>query len=52
MGVARGRGAGAERALRTFVEEMKATGFVADAIRHHGVAGASVAPPDAGAPAP
>ena len=52
MGVARARGAGAERALRTFVEEMKATGFVADAMRRHGVAGASVAPPDAGAPAP
>jgi polar amino acid transport system substrate-binding protein len=47
MGVARGRGAPAAAALRGFVEEMKASGFVADAMRRHAVAGASVAPPAA-----
>jgi polar amino acid transport system substrate-binding protein len=46
MGLARSRGPAAEAALRAFVEEMKASGFVADALRRHGVAGATVAPPD------
>jgi len=50
MGLARSRGPAAEAALRAFVEEMKSSGFVADAMRRHGVAGATVAPPD-GAPA-
>ena len=45
MGVARARGPAAEAALRAFVEEMKASGFVADALRRHAVAGATVAPP-------
>lgn len=31
-------------ALRAFVEEMKASGFVAEALRRHGIQGASVAP--------
>ena len=47
MGLARARGAAAETALRAFVEEMKSSGFVAEAMRRHGVAGATVAPPDA-----
>jgi polar amino acid transport system substrate-binding protein len=47
MGLARARGAEAQAALRAFVEAMKASGFVADAIRRHDVAGATVAPPDA-----
>ena len=45
MGVARARGPAGEAALRAFVEEMKASGFVADAMRRHGVAGATIAPP-------
>jgi polar amino acid transport system substrate-binding protein len=28
-----------------FVEEMKASGFVADALKRHGIEGAAVAPP-------
>ena len=47
MGLARARGPAAEAALRAFVEEMKSGGFVADAMRRHAVAGATVAPPDA-----
>jgi polar amino acid transport system substrate-binding protein len=48
MGLARPRGAAATRALRAFVEDMKAGGFVADAMRRHGVSGATVAPADDG----
>lgn len=44
MGVPKSRGEAAAAALREFVEEMKASGFVADALRRHGIAGASVAP--------
>ncbi|MET0384222.1 MAG: transporter substrate-binding domain-containing protein [Burkholderiaceae bacterium] len=44
MGVAKRRGGAAAAALGAFVEEMKADGFVADALRRHAVAGASVAP--------
>ena len=50
MGQARGRGAAADAALRAFVEEMKANGFVADALRRYAVAGALVAPADAPSP--
>jgi polar amino acid transport system substrate-binding protein len=32
-------------ALRAFVEEMKASGFVAQALERHDIQGASVAPP-------
>lgn len=46
MGVPRSRGAAAAQALDAFVQEMKACGFVADALRRHGVVGASVAPMD------
>ncbi|MFL6697930.1 MAG: transporter substrate-binding domain-containing protein [Vitreoscilla sp.] len=45
MGLARARGPAAEAALRAFVEAMKASGFVQEAMRRHGVAGATVAPP-------
>lgn len=44
MGVPKSRGQAAALALREFVEEMKASGFVADALRKHGIVGASVAP--------
>lgn len=44
MGTPRGRDAGAKY-LREFVEEMKATGFVAQALARHGIEGAMVAPP-------
>lgn len=44
MGVPRSRGEAAAAALRAFVEEMKASGFVADALARHGIQGASVAP--------
>jgi polar amino acid transport system substrate-binding protein len=50
MGQARGRGVAADAALRTFVEEMKASGLVADALLRHHVAGAVVAPADAPSP--
>ena len=45
MGLARARGPAAEAALSAFVEEAKASGFVADAMRRHAVAGATIAPP-------
>ncbi|SDC68475.1 polar amino acid transport system substrate-binding protein [Cupriavidus sp. YR651] len=44
MGVPKGRGA-ARTWLSGFIEEMKASGFVADALRRHGIEGAGVAPP-------
>jgi polar amino acid transport system substrate-binding protein len=44
MGLPKSRGEGAAKHLRAFVEEMKATGFVADALKRHGIQGASVAP--------
>jgi polar amino acid transport system substrate-binding protein len=43
MGTPRGRDAGAKY-LREFVEEMKASGFVARALEQHRIEGASVAP--------
>jgi polar amino acid transport system substrate-binding protein len=45
MGVPKSRGGHAAAALAAFVEEMKASGFVADALKRHGIEGASVAPP-------
>ena len=45
MGTPKGRAAGAKY-LRTFVEEMKASGFVAAALARHGIEGASVGPPE------
>jgi polar amino acid transport system substrate-binding protein len=44
MGCARKRGEAAAAELGAFVEEMKASGFVAEALRRHGIQGASVAP--------
>jgi len=45
MGLPAGRGDAAANALADFVERMKSSGFVADALARHGVEGASVAPP-------
>lgn len=44
MGVPKGRTA-AQAWLSAYIEEMKATGFVADALRRHRIEGAAVAPP-------
>ena len=44
MGCPKGRGAEAAAALAAYVEEMKASGFVAEALARHGIEGASVAP--------
>src|SRR5207249_2269947 len=44
MGVPRGCGDAGFAYLSAFVEEMKASGFVADRIAEHGVVGLSVAP--------
>jgi polar amino acid transport system substrate-binding protein len=44
MGCQRSRGGEAAAQLARFVEEMKATGFVAEALARHGIEGASVAP--------
>ncbi|MDB5893268.1 MAG: transporter substrate-binding protein [Rhodoferax sp.] len=45
MGLPKGRGEAAARALYAYVEAMKASGFVAEALARHGIQGASVAPP-------
>ena len=44
MGTPKSRGAAAQAALVQFVEDMKASGFVAEALARHGIQGASVAP--------
>ena len=44
MGLPKARGAQAAVFLSLFVEEMKASGVVAQALQRHGIAGASVAP--------
>lgn len=44
MGTPKSRGAEAAVHLARFVEDMKASGFVADALKRHGIQGASVAP--------
>jgi polar amino acid transport system substrate-binding protein len=44
MGTPKSRGQAASDALYAFVEEMKASGFVADALRRHAIQGAAVAP--------
>ena len=48
MGLPQSRGEAAAEHLAQFVEAMKASGFVSEAMRRHGIQGASVAP--AGAP--
>ncbi len=45
MGLPRGRGSAAARVLAAFVENMKRSGFVAQALARHGIEGAAVAPP-------
>jgi len=45
MGTPASRGVQARAALADFVEQMKADGFVADALSRHGIVGAAVAPP-------
>ena len=49
MGIPKGRGAEATEVLTRFVEEMKASGFVAEGLQRHKAEGASVAPPARGA---
>jgi polar amino acid transport system substrate-binding protein len=44
MGLPKVRGEAARSVLAAFVEDMKASGFVAQALARHGIAGASVAP--------
>ena len=44
MGTPKSRGGEAATVLGAFVEEMKASGFVAEALARHGIQGASVAP--------
>ena len=44
MGVPKGRGAEAASALCAFIESMKVSGFVEQAMARHGIQGASVAP--------
>lgn len=44
MGTPRSRGQNAANSLHAFVQDMKASGFVADALRRHGIQGAAVAP--------
>lgn len=44
MGTPKSRGGQAADVLRAFVQEMKAIGFVADALKRHGITGASVPP--------
>jgi polar amino acid transport system substrate-binding protein len=47
MGIPRVRGEAAVAVLRDFVERMKASGFVAESMRRHGIEGARVAGPAA-----
>ena len=47
MGIPKGRGEAAASVLRQYVEGMKSSGFVADALTRHGIQGASVAPAQA-----
>lgn len=44
MGTPKSRGAEAAAYLANFVEDMKASGYVADALQRHGIQGASIAP--------
>lgn len=44
MGTPKSRGQAAADGLRAFVEEMKASGFVTEALKRHGIQGATVAP--------
>ena len=44
MGLPKSRGELAAQTLRLFVEDMKASGFILESMRRHGIKGASVAP--------
>ncbi|AEG92484.1 ABC transporter substrate-binding protein [Ramlibacter tataouinensis] len=44
MGCPRSRGEAAAAVLRAYVQEMKASGFVREALQRHGIGGATVAP--------
>ncbi|HEY9281120.1 MAG TPA: ABC transporter substrate-binding protein [Eoetvoesiella sp.] len=44
MGTPKGRGQVAADVLAAFVQDMKSTGFVAEALKRHGIEGAAVAP--------
>ena len=44
MGMGKGRSQAAHDYLYAYVEEMKASGFVAEALKRHGIEGAAVAP--------
>ena len=44
MGMSKSRGHAAASALHAFVEDIKSSGFVADALARHGIVGASLAP--------
>jgi len=44
MGLPKGRGQAAADYLHAYVEQQKASGFVADAMKRHRIEGASVAP--------
>lgn len=44
IGATRGRGEAAGAYLYAFIEELKASGFVAEALKRHGIEGAAVAP--------
>jgi polar amino acid transport system substrate-binding protein len=44
MGVPKSRGDAAAEVLRLFVEDLKASGFIQEALARHGIQGASVAP--------
>ena len=44
MGLPAGRGDAAQAALKAFVEQAKASGFVAQSLQRHGISGALVAP--------
>jgi polar amino acid transport system substrate-binding protein len=44
MGLPKSRGEEAAALLGEFVEDVKSSGFVADALARHGIEGASVAP--------
>lgn len=46
MGTPRVRGEAGVAYLREFIEEMKASGFVAQALQRHGIEGVTVAPPE------
>lgn len=45
MGCPKARGEAAAAALAAYVEDMKRSGFVAEALQRHGIQGAAVAPP-------